>query len=66
MSIAFVILSIGLLVFLITYLKVNSFIAFLLVSIFSGILLGLPLPDLAKSIQKVFGDTIGSLVTIIV
>jgi Gnt-I system high-affinity gluconate transporter len=66
MSIAIVILCIGLLVFLITYLKVNSFIAFLLVSIFSGIMLGLPLLDLAKSIQKGLGDTLGSLVTIIV
>ena len=66
MSIAIVILCIGLLVFLITYLKVNSFIAFLLVSLLSGILLGLPLPDLAKSIQKGLGDTLGSLVTIIV
>jgi Gnt-I system high-affinity gluconate transporter len=30
------------------------------------VLLGLPLPDLAKSIQKGLGDTLGSLVTIIV
>jgi Gnt-I system high-affinity gluconate transporter len=66
MSIAIVILCIGLLVFLITYLKVNSFIAFLLVSLCAGVLLGLPLPDLAKSIQKGLGDTLGSLVTIIV
>ncbi len=66
MSIAIVILCIGLLVFLITYLKVNSFIAFLLVSLLSGILLGIPLGDLAKSIQKGLGDTMGSLVTIIV
>ena len=66
MSIAIVILCIGLLVFLITYLKVNSFIAFLLVSLCAGVLLGLPLSDLAKSIQKGLGDTLGSLVTIIV
>ena len=66
MSIAIVILCIGLLVFLITYLKVNSFIAFLLVSLCAGVLLGIPLPDLAKSIQKGLGDTLGSLVTIIV
>ncbi len=66
MSIAIVILCIGLLVFLITYFKVNSFIAFLLVSLCAGVFLGLPLPDLAKSIQKGLGDTLGSLVTIIV
>ena len=66
MTIFIVIACIGLLVFLITYLKVNSFIAFLLISLFAGILLGIPLPDLAKSIQKGLGDTLGSLVTIIV
>ncbi len=66
MSIAIVVLCIGLLVFLITYLKVNSFIAFLLVSIMSGLFLGIPVGDLAKSIQKGLGDTMGSLVSIIV
>ena len=66
MAIFIVIICIVLLVFLITYLKVNSFIAFLLISLTAGILLGIPLPDLAKSIQKGLGDTLGSLVTIIV
>ena len=66
MTLFIVIASLGLLVLLITYWKVNSFIAFLLVSLFAGICLGLPLQDIAKSIQKGLGDTLGSLVVILV
>ncbi|MFA9198996.1 MAG: gluconate:H+ symporter [Aquirufa sp.] len=66
MTFLIVIASLGLLVLLITYWKVNSFISFLLVSIFAGVCFGLPLPDIAKSIQKGLGDTLGSLVVILV
>ncbi len=66
MTLFIVIASLGLLVLLITYWKVNSFIAFLLVSLFAGVCLGMPLPDIAKSIQKGLGDTLGSLVVILV
>lgn len=66
MTLFIVIASLGLLVLLITYWKVNSFIAFLLVSLFAGVCLGLPLPLIAKSIQKGLGDTLGSLVVILV
>jgi Gnt-I system high-affinity gluconate transporter len=66
MTLLIVIASLGLLVLLITYWKVNSFIAFLLVSIFAGVCFGLPLTDIAKSIQKGLGDTLGSLVVILV
>ncbi len=66
MSISIVIICILLLVFLITYLKVNPFIAFLIISLSAGMLLGIPFLDLAKSVQKGIGDTLGSLVTIIV
>jgi len=66
MTLLIVIASLGLLVLLITYWKVNSFISFLLVSIFAGVCFGLPLPDIAKSIQKGLGDTLGSLVIILV
>ena len=66
MTLFIVIASLGLLVLLITYWKVNSFIAFLLVSLFAGVCLGLPLPAIAKSIQKGLGDTLGSLVVILV
>jgi len=66
MSIFIVIVCILLLVFLITFLKVNSFVAFLLISLSAGVMLGIPITDLAKTIQKGLGDTLGSLVTIIV
>jgi Gnt-I system high-affinity gluconate transporter len=66
MTLLIVIASLGLLVLLITYWKVNSFISFLLVSLFAGVCFGLPLPDIAKSIQKGLGDTLGSLVVILV
>ena len=66
MTLLIVIASLGLLVLFITYWKVNSFISFLLVSIFAGVCFGLPLPDIAKSIQKGLGDTLGSLVVILV
>ncbi len=66
MSISIVIICILLLVFLISYLKVNPFIAFLIISLSAGMLLGIPFLDLAKSVQKGIGDTLGSLVTIIV
>lgn len=66
MTLLIVIASLGLLVLLITYWKVNSFISFLLVSIFAGACFGLPLPEIAKSIQKGLGDTLGSLVIILV
>ena len=66
MTLLIVIASLGLLVLFITYWKVNSFISFLLVSIFAGVCFGLPLPYIAKSIQKGLGDTLGSLVVILV
>jgi Gnt-I system high-affinity gluconate transporter len=53
------------LVLLITWGKINAFIAFLIVSLLTGLLLGMaPLP-LIQSIQKGIGDMLGSLVVII-
>ncbi len=45
--------------------KFNTFLAFLLVSILAGILLQLPLDKVIGSVQKGMGDTLGSLVIII-
>ncbi|HYG39924.1 MAG TPA: gluconate transporter, partial [Cytophagales bacterium] len=53
------------LVVLITWFKLNPFLAFLVVSILAGILLGLPLNMVTKSVEKGIGDTIGSIVIII-
>lgn len=64
----FVIIScciIGLII-LITWAKVNPFLAFLLISVVSGLLLGIPLESIMQSVTKGIGDTLGSLVIIIV
>ena len=54
------------LVILITWAKVNPFLAFLLVSTVTGLLLGIPFQNVMQSVTKGLGDTLGSLVIIIV
>lgn len=66
MSILIVIICLLLLVLLVTWGKWNAFLAFLLVSVLAGILLGLPLNKVVASVQKGMGDTLGGLVGIIV
>ncbi|MBN9297925.1 MAG: gluconate transporter [Filimonas sp.] len=66
MSIVIILLCIVLLILLITWGKVNTFLAFLIVSIVAGIALGMPLEKLPKAIQTGIGDTLGSLTVIIV
>jgi Gnt-I system high-affinity gluconate transporter len=53
------------LVLLITWGKLNPMLAFLLVSITAGLLLGIPFDKIMGSVQKGIGDTLGSLVIII-
>src|SRR3984893_17479296 len=65
MAIPIVLLCIVILVLLITWAKLNAFLALLLVSILSGLLLGIPLSGITQSLQKGIGDTLGSLVIII-
>jgi Gnt-I system high-affinity gluconate transporter len=65
MTIAIILLSILLLVLLITWAKFNPFLAFLLVSIGAGLLLGIPVTDITKSVKKGIGDMLGELVIII-
>jgi len=55
-----------LLVALIAWGKVNAFLAFLIVSIFTGLLLGIPVDHIAQSLYKGIGDTLGQLAVIIV
>src|SRR5580765_4224767 len=66
MSILIVLLCIVILVLLITWLKLNAFLALLVVSILAGFLWGMPAVDIVKSLQKGIGDTLGSLVIIII
>ncbi|MBC7745043.1 MAG: gluconate transporter [Flavobacterium sp.] len=54
------------LVILISWLKINPFIAFIFVAITTGLLLGIPFNKIVGSVQKGLGDTLGSLVIIIV
>ncbi|HEY2722414.1 MAG TPA: gluconate:H+ symporter [Chitinophagaceae bacterium] len=58
-------ICIAFLVLLITWGKVNPFLAFLVVSIVAGLLLGIPVRNIAKSVDKGLGDTLGSLVVVI-
>jgi Gnt-I system high-affinity gluconate transporter len=54
-----------LLVVLVTWAKVNPFLAFLVVSVIAGLMLGIPLNKVSTSVQKGLGDTLGSLTVII-
>ena len=54
------------LILLITWGKVNPFLAFLVVSIVAALLLGIPINKVARSVDKGIGDTLGSLVIVIV
>jgi Gnt-I system high-affinity gluconate transporter len=65
MTITIVLLCIVVLILLITWAKLNTFLAFLLVSIMAGILLGLPAGKIVDAVQTGIGDTLGSLVIII-
>lgn len=65
MSLIIILLSVLiLLVILTTALKVNPFIAFILVSIIAGFALGIPIDKVAHSVQKGIGDMLGSILII--
>ena len=66
MSILIVFLCIALLVLLITYFKINAFLAFLIVSIIAGLSLGIPVDKITKSVQLGVGHMLGDIVVIIV
>jgi len=65
MTILIVLLSILLLIVMVSALRINAFISFLIVSILAGILLGIPLDKVASSVEKGIGDVLGSLTIII-
>jgi Gnt-I system high-affinity gluconate transporter len=66
MSIVIVILCIVLLILLITWLKVNAFLAFLITSITAGLLLGVEPARMGRVLEKGVGDMLGSLVIVII
>ena len=65
MTFFIIFLCIAGLVLMITWGKIDSFLAFLIVSIVTGLLLGIPFNKIVTSVQKGIGDTLGSLVIII-
>ena len=65
MTFLIIFLCIAGLVLMITWGKINPFLAFLIVSIVAGLLLGIPFNKIIASVQKGIGDTLGSLVIII-
>lgn len=65
MTILIVVCCILLLILLITWGKFNAFLAFLIVSLLAGWLLGIPLDSLTQSVKKGIGDMLGELVIII-
>jgi Gnt-I system high-affinity gluconate transporter len=66
MHILIVLFGILLLVLLITWGKMNAFLAFLIVSLTTGLFLGIPLDTITNSVYKGMGDTLGSLSIVIV
>lgn len=66
MSLLIIFFCIVLLIVLISYFQINAFLAFLLISILAGLLLGIDVSHITASIQKGVGDMLGSLVIIVV
>lgn len=62
MSLLFILIAvIGMLIFLTAILKISPFISFVLVTIFAGILLEMPLNNIVQSFQKGIGDMLGTI-----
>ncbi len=66
MAILILVACIVALVLLIAWAKVNTFLAFLLVSVMAALLLGMPMSRIPQAVNKGLGDTLGSLAIIIV
>lgn len=65
MSIIIIFFCIAILVLLISQFKINAFLAFLIVSLLAGLLLGIDVTKITGSIQKGLGDMLGSLVIVV-
>jgi Gnt-I system high-affinity gluconate transporter len=65
MTLLIILFCIILLVILVSWARINPFIAFLIVSITAGLMLGIPLDKVEKSVQKGLGDTLGAITIII-
>lgn len=65
MAFVIVVCCIALLIALLTWGKMNAFLAFLVVAIVAGIWLGIPVEKIPAALQKGIGDTVGSLLIIL-
>ncbi len=65
MTLLIVLFAIIALVVLIAVLKLNPFLAFLIISISAGIALGLPVDTVVKSVERGIGDMMGGILIII-
>lgn len=66
MQIAIVVLCIILLILLITWFKINAFLAFLITSTTAGLLLGINPAQMGKVLEQGVGDMLGGLVIVII
>jgi len=66
MDVLILLCCIVMLVLLIAWAKVNTFLAFLIVSVTAALLLGMPATHIPQTVNKGLGDTLGSLSVIIV
>lgn len=60
-----VVSAVLLLLFMVLKLKISAFIALLLTSIFVGVLIGMPLSDISRSIQEGMAGTLGFVATVV-
>src|ERR1700712_3760797 len=65
MTFLIIFLCIASLVLLISWGRIHPCLAFLIVSVVAGLLLGIPFDKIVGSVQKGIGDTLGQLVIII-
>lgn len=65
MPLIILLLGIGILILLIAWLRINAFIALILVSFGVGLAEGMPVETLIKSVQYGIGSTLGSLIMVL-
>ena len=65
MSMLIVALCVFLLILLISWGKINPFLAFLIISIVAGVLLGIPIGEISQAIESGIGGILGSLAAIV-
>ncbi|MBL8265794.1 gluconate:H+ symporter [Steroidobacter sp.] len=65
MTILGVVFAVGLLILLIAALRVQPFVAFIVTALVAALLLGLPLEQIPKSIERGIGDMLGPLSIVI-